>query len=296
MVVAAISFVGLFQWENHRVRSGHQVIFDPELFRAAGFRAACAVSALMMFGAFSVLTVMPLYWQIVGERTPLAVGLGLAPMGVGWALGAVASAPLGRRLGARLTIIMGLVVAAVSMMGLALAITDAASVTTTIVPLTAVGVGLGLVYGRINEAGMRHVSDTQTGLGVGVLIGVRFIAAGLGGVILAQGLMLSATFDAQKAITDDGSLSQQQQTELLDAVSAAARGRYGPLSVVETSPTLDTGSGQIRDAYASGTRFTLFAGAAVLVLGAFAGRWLPSEPGSRRGSRRRHGSRSRDSS
>ncbi len=112
LVATLVAGVALAWRTSLRVRRRESSLFDRTLFSTPGFPVAVGVSWLMMFGAFGILTVMPLFWRIVGDLDALVVGFGLVPFGVGWALLASLAGPIGRRFGARRVVIGGLVVAA----------------------------------------------------------------------------------------------------------------------------------------------------------------------------------------
>ena len=257
-------------WERARSARGRQVIIDPKLFSSVGFHAASATCALMMFGAFAVLTVLPLYWILVGEADPLAVGFGLMPLGLGWSCGSILAVPLANRFGARLAVVGSLIFSAVMLAGVAVMVSETGSTIPTMLPLFGSGVGLGVGYSRLNEAGLQNVPDRYTGLGAGVLIGFRFVGAALGAALLAQGMMLSATQLAKSAI-DEASLPQLQTDELKRAVESAGRGRYGPLLTEENRSDL---APELSDAYANGARLTLLFAAGSLAAAGLAARRL----------------------
>ncbi len=155
--------------------------------------------------------------------------------------------------------------------GVAFVLSETGSTISTMLPLFASGVGLGVGYSRLNEAGLQNVPDRYTGLGAGVLIGFRFVGAALGAALLAQGMMLSATQLAKSAI-DEASLPQLQTDELKRAVESAGRGRYGPLLAEENRSAL---APELSDAYANGARFTLLLAAGSLGAAGLAARRLP---------------------
>ncbi len=271
ILIALLAFLLLVVWERRQSQRGRQVIFDPQLFAISGFPAASATSALMMFGAFAVLTVLPLYWILVGDADPLAVGVGLMPLGLGWSLGAIVAVPLAGRFGARLVVVWSLVFAASMLACVALTVSSDGSTIAPMLPLCGSGLGLGIGYSRLNDAGLRNVPDRFTALGAGVLIGFRFLGAALGAALLAQGMMLSATQLAKDAI-NDASLSERESARLEAVVESAARGRYGPLFTAENRSDLGP---QLSKAYAEGAKFTLFLAAVSLGCAGLTARRLP---------------------
>jgi len=275
LLTAAIGLVGFLVWERYRSRAGHQVLLDPQLFASASFPAAVSVSGLMMFGAFALFTVMPLFWGLVAGATPLQVGIGLLPLGVGWSLGAILAAPLGSRWGDRLAVAIALLTAAAMAAAAAWRLPDDGAIGASAAPLAVLGIGLGVAYARINQAGLHAVPDRLTGLGSGLLIGTRFLAAALGAAVLSQLMMWSATSLARDTIAADSTLTVEQRDQAQHAVTAAARGRYGPLLAVESRPSDATSAQELRDSYTDAARGTLLAAGLFLLLGAAATRDFP---------------------
>ncbi len=131
----------------------------------------------------------------------------------------------------------------------------------TIAPLFILGCGLGLAYARLNEVGLRRVASTVTGLGSGTLIGARLVAAGLGAVVLAQILLLSATHKADEAIQANAGLSAVEKSQFKSVIQAAARGRDTGLDDVRSDQRVASGLAEISSAYTDGTRLALIVGA-----------------------------------
>ncbi len=87
--------------------------------------------------------------------------------------------------------------------------------------------------------------------------------------------MWSATSLAREAIAADSTLTVEQRQQAQHAVTAAARGRYGPLLAVESRPSDEMAAQELRDAYTEAARRTLLAAGLFLLLGAAATRGFP---------------------
>ena len=267
LAIGLVTAVLMVVVHRRRVASGDQVVFDPELFASPGYRPAWLVSFLMMFGAFAVFTVLPLYWSLLAQRNPIEVGIGMLPVGAGWSLGALAAIPVGHRIGARGAVLTGLVMAAAGLCATALVISPQTPDTATTGSLLLLGLGLGMAYARVNEAGLRHVADRLTGLGSGWLIGIRLLASGLGAVVLAQGLVLGATLEA-RGLLDGTELPAAERNDLKEALAQVARGRPGPLWDDEERAKLAAAAEQVAGDYDHATRATLLAAAGFVLAGA----------------------------
>jgi EmrB/QacA subfamily drug resistance transporter len=104
-----LALVALFVW--HASRRGKQALIDVTLFRRRGFAAAAATNFLLPIALFGSLILLPLYYQLVRHENPLQVGLLLAPQAVGAALAMPLAGFLTDKIGARIVVSVGMVIA-----------------------------------------------------------------------------------------------------------------------------------------------------------------------------------------
>src|SRR6266702_4984203 len=107
---AGLALVALFVW--HAALRGKAALIDLSLFRRRGFAAAAALNFLLIGALFGSLLLLPLYYQLVRHETPLHVGLLLVPQGVGAALALPLAGWLTDKIGARIVVSTGTVIAA----------------------------------------------------------------------------------------------------------------------------------------------------------------------------------------
>ena len=178
---------------------------DLRLFKRAAFSAGIAsglLSYLVMFGAlFSV----PFFLENARHLSPGTTGLELAAMPVALGLVAPVAGRAADRIGARPLTAAGMVLSALSLLGLGLAHGGTAVL---VGELAALGVGLGLFTPPNNAAIMGAAPRTQSGVAAGVLnltrglgtsLGLAATAAVLGAVAGAQVTSPGATADGFKA-------------------------------------------------------------------------------------------------
>src|SRR6266542_6473674 len=96
---------------GHALARGRGALIDLSLFGRRGFAAAAATNFLLPVALFGALILLPLYYQVVRQQSPLDVGLLLIPQGVGAAVAMPIAGWMTDKLGARLVVSAGLIVA-----------------------------------------------------------------------------------------------------------------------------------------------------------------------------------------
>ena len=113
-VLAGLALIGLFFC--HAAVRGGQALIDVSLLRRRGFGAAAAVNLLLMVALFGSLILIPLYYQQVRHEGAVAIGLLLAPQGLGAALALPLAGRLTDKFGARGVASAGMVLAVLGML------------------------------------------------------------------------------------------------------------------------------------------------------------------------------------
>ncbi|WP_406299244.1 multidrug efflux MFS transporter [Embleya sp. NBC_00888] len=127
----------------HALRAEHPLI-DVRLFRIRGFAGGIGAVFLTGILLFSLLFLIPLYYQVARDRGVMAAGLLLVPQGVGVWIGMPIAGQLFDKIGARALIPFGGVLAALGILGFSTA--DAGTNTVILVGYSLVtGAGLGFV-------------------------------------------------------------------------------------------------------------------------------------------------------
>jgi len=113
-VLTGLALIALFFW--HALARGGSALIDVSLLRRRGFGAAAAVNLLLMVALFGSLILIPLYYQQVRHEGAVAIGLLLAPQGLGAALALPLAGRLTDKLGARGVASAGMVLAVLGML------------------------------------------------------------------------------------------------------------------------------------------------------------------------------------
>lgn len=220
----AAALAGFVAWERRLA----EPLVDVSLFRLPAF-AAANLSALVVFFAFvGSIVYLSAYFQQVQGLSPLLAGLDVSAIGVPMALAAVASGRLVGRIGERVPMVGGLVVAAAGMLLLLRLGTDTGfgSVWWN---LALVGAGAGLCGTPSSAIAMSSVDASRAGMASAVVnamrqVGQVFGVAVLGALVFA-GLPAArggGPFDSSQAALFVSGLHQALLTSGLALLAAAA--------------------------------------------------------------------------
>jgi len=158
-VLAGLALIALFFW--HAAVRGGRALIDVSLLRRRGFGAAAAVNLLLMVALFGSLILIPLYYQQVRHEGALAIGLLLAPQGLGAALALPLAGRLTDKFGARGVASAGMVLAVLGM----LAYTQVGPGTSYLylsAALLVVGAGVGATVVPSMAAAFQALSRAET--------------------------------------------------------------------------------------------------------------------------------------
>jgi EmrB/QacA subfamily drug resistance transporter len=217
-ILAGLALVALFAWHSLRVP---RPLIELRLFRSGGFRAAAIVTFLLGAALFSMLLVLPLYYQVDRGESALNAGLLLAPQGVGAALMLPISGRLTDRLGGGPVVLAGCSVIALATLPLAFV-----SSHTPYALLGGVlfvrGIGLGASIQPATAAAYAHLHSSQVPRATAALNTLRQIGGSIGTALLAVVLQ----HESRAVLPSSGSAGG-----LLTPLPAGGRARIsGPLA------------------------------------------------------------------
>jgi EmrB/QacA subfamily drug resistance transporter len=209
---AGLLLVALFVW--HASRRGKGALIDLALFRRRGFGTAAALNFLLLGALFGSLLLLPLYYQLVRQESPLQVGLLLIPQGVGAALAMPLAGWLTDTIGGRIVISVGVVLATVG----TLAYTQGGADTSYLflaLALLVVGLGIGSTVAPSMAAAYQSLEREETPRATSALNVVQRVAGAIGTAMLAivlQGAIASNVPNFSGGIEGVGRLSLQPET------------------------------------------------------------------------------------
>jgi EmrB/QacA subfamily drug resistance transporter len=180
--VAGLLLLALFVW--HAIAHGATALIDLSLFSRRGFATAAALNLLLGVALFGSLILLPLYYQIVRHENPLHTGLLLTPQNIGAALSMPLAGALTDRIGARLVVSTGMVVALLG----TLAYTQVGAGTSYLylaAALLVVGLGIGSTIMPSMAAAFQTLTRAETPRATSAINAIQRIAGAIGTAVLA---------------------------------------------------------------------------------------------------------------
>jgi EmrB/QacA subfamily drug resistance transporter len=187
-VATAIAFLVV----EHRAE---EPMLPPSLFRTRVLAISSVLATMTGAAMIGIVTFIPLYAQGVLGSSPTEAGAAIAPMAVGWPIASAISGRLISRLGFRTPVRVGMVILALSTVGLAYVIARGATSGQLRLASTAFGVGMGFANTALVIAVQTSVAFNQRGVATASTMFFRNIGGTIGvgvmGVVLARDLLAS---------------------------------------------------------------------------------------------------------
>jgi EmrB/QacA subfamily drug resistance transporter len=159
-------------------------LLDIRLFADRGFASGAAANFVLGVALFGVALLLPLYFQIIRERTPLETGLLMIPQGLGAAIAISIAGSLTDKVGARRVVPVGVGLATLG----TLAYTQIAVDTPywhLAAALFLIGTGLGATITPSMAAAFHGLDPRQMGMATSTINVVQRVAGSLGTALLA---------------------------------------------------------------------------------------------------------------
>ena len=169
---------------RYAVGRGRDALIDVSLFLRRGFAAAAATNFLLGIALFGSLILLPLYYQIIRRESPLDTGLLLVPQGLGAALAMPLAGWLTDKIGARIVVSTGMVLALLG----TLAYTQVGAETSYLyltAALLVIGFGLGSTIMPSMAAAFQTLQREETPRATSALNTIQRIAGAIGTALLA---------------------------------------------------------------------------------------------------------------
>ena len=273
--------------EARRRRSTPWVLMDFELFRLRRFTLGACVGFVFTQATFALFMVLPMYMQFVLHYNALAMGATMIGIGLGASVFGVLAAPLGKLLGARNVVLMGVTVMAVGLMILIFVLPGVRSGWDLQLPLLVFGAGFGMAFARINDIALVDVPTEKSGIAGGMVVAFRLVGGALGVAIFTAVFLSTVSAEGRSDIDAVVGLSAAQRQEVLDTVATAARSHPANTSsghaegraiadVVQGS-ALSAGFAALKRAYVVAVQTTLWIGVGLGLLATILALLIPRD-------------------
>lgn len=264
-----------------RQRRQREPLVPPGLFRLGNFGPATLITLVSSFGLYGFLLVFVIETQALLGMSPLESGLAALPWTVVLSAVAPVAGRLTDRLGGRRLLAGGLTVYALGVLGMALLVTPHSTAGTFVLPLVAVGIGMGASIAPTTTEAMRHVPAPLAGAAAGVLNTARQVGGALGAAVVGAVLQhrLADTLP-EAARAGAAQLPPEARADFLHGFGAAAgegvklgAGQAGGFVVPPGAPPeladryRDVAADAFADAFLPAVRPALWVVVGVLLLG-----------------------------
>ena len=260
LIAGSIALQATFAWLEGKVRAP---IVQFEFLRNRNFFGALTVAFVISFAMLGMFFFMALYIQNILGYSPLEAGVRFLPTTLVIMVVAPVAGRMTDRIGARVPIVAGLAIVAVSLFMQA-QISDTSGYGPLLVPFILMGLGIGLTMSPMSTAAMNAVHVTKSGLASGLLSMSRMVGGTFGVAVLGAIFQGSSRTELESALSGSGvpasqvdSISQQLGSGGLDQALAGL-----PPDVAREA------AGAAHDAFISGLTTSIGISAAVAAGGA----------------------------
>jgi len=181
LAIAATVGVMFVVWELHR----DEPMLDIRLFANHSFSASSVALSLLFFAMAGTVFLQAQYLQFILGYTPLVAGFALVPAALGMILGTGAGAHMNAKLGGRIAVAAGTLIAAAGV-AVQAGFIDGTTYIPTGVGLLLFGLGAGIAMPAATELIMATLPPSRAGVGSAVNDTVRELGGALGVAVIGS--------------------------------------------------------------------------------------------------------------
>src|SRR5690606_21625205 len=197
--------------ERARRAAGKPVLVDLGLFRLRSFRYGSIAALVVALGEFGMLFALPLFVQGALGYSALETGLLIVFLALGTFLISGGTPQLGRRLGGRTVMQLGIATEIVRIVRLGLSISAGSPFWLLAMWLFLYGVGVGLATAQLTSVILAEVPVEQSGEASGLQSTVRQLGSALGIAVLGTLLVSTLSVNFGGALDGLGDLANADQ-------------------------------------------------------------------------------------
>lgn len=259
-VIGAVAIAAFIAWELRHPSPA----LDIRMFRNLEFSGANLAVLLFFFAAFGAIYFISQHLQFVLDFDPLQTGIRLLPLAGAVFIGAGLTNALTPRLGARVTITAGMLLAVASL-ALMLRVDGESTYAAFAAPLALLGVAIGLSVAPATDVIMGNFPEQRLGIGGGVNDTSIELGGSLGIAVL--GSILSSAYRNNATDIADTPLPPEAAEAATESIGGAHMVNQGLQGAGMAEPADQLGA-LTADAYSSALAHTSGIAAAVVAGGA----------------------------
>ena len=268
-----LCIIGFILLEKKRRHAGKPVLVDLSLFRLGSFRYGSIAALVVALGEFGMLFALPLFVQGALGYSALETGLLIVFLALGTFLISGGTPQLGRRLGGRTVVQLGIATEIVAIVGLGLSFSAGSPFWLLAMWLFLYGVGVGLATAQLTSVILAEVPVEQSGEASGLQSTVRQLGSALGIAVLGTLLVSTLSVNFGGALDGLGDLATADRATALELVRNSVGASIPELAGLGVSaPVIEAARASLVDA----ARLTTLIAAAVLGVGLLATFRLPA--------------------
>lgn len=248
-------------WEGRAVRP----LLPMGLFRQRTFVVSIVTVGLVYFALMGAMFMLPQFLQLVQSMTPLQSGIAMLPGAGGLLIASLASSTVAARIGARATVVTGLVSV---MLGLGLASLYRVDTPYWFIALSLglIGVGMGITLPQATNAVLGSVPRERSGMGSAVNDAVGELGGSFGVAILGAIMSVFYRQDIESAIASLGDRVRDVPVGVLDAVrESLASASLAAARLSSTDATVVHEATGV--AFVTGMTWALLVGSVIVLVG-----------------------------
>lgn len=274
LATGLLLLVAFVLWERRLVKVGGTTLVDLSLFGIRRYGFGNVVAMVVSLGEFGILFALPLWMQSVHGTDPLTTGVILATLAVGTLISGGAARHVAAALGPTRTVRLGMVLEVTGIAGIGFTLSVDRSPWWLVIALVIYGLGLGFASAQLTNVVLADVPPELSGGASAMTSTFRQVGSALGAAILGTVLFgsLAGIFSAD--LERDGSLSADQQAQLVDQVDRTA----GQAIVeIEQRPGMSQVAQEAKSAYTSAAQVTAAVAAGFVTIGLLVSFGLPRD-------------------
>ena len=272
-VIAIVSLVGLYVYENSRLKSGKSVLIDFSLFKIPTFGMGSFAGLIVSLGEFGILFSLPLYLQSVLGWSSLGSGGLLAILALGSFFAAPTAAKIANSKNPRYVARLGLVLEIFAIAGLGFFVSPSASGWVLGLFLFIYGAGVGYATAQLTGLILADIPLNKSGQASGTQSTARQIGSAMGTAILGTLLFVSLQGNTETRLMENVGLAEQSAAQVASVVEQSAGTVIPSLDQAPGSPEIKA---QAELAYTESIQLAAWAAAGFLVLGLLSTLALPT--------------------